>query len=126
MLLLLDIISGILLVTGVFFGLSGAVGVFKLPNFFTRVHAASVTDSIAVILIIGGLLLQTPFGINIAKLLFILGRCLYNKLPLLESLRPDRITIAIEEQHFDHCFLSIHEDIQVAREWIVTQGMLDH
>lgn len=72
MLLLLDIISGILLVTGVFFGLSGAVGVFKLPNFFTRVHAASVTDSIAVILIVSGLVLQTPLGINIAKLLFIL------------------------------------------------------
>ncbi len=72
MLLLLDILSGILLVTGVFFGLSGAVGVFKLPNFFTRVHAASVTDSIAVILIIGGLLLQTSLGINTAKLMFIL------------------------------------------------------
>ncbi len=73
MLLLLDIISGVLLLAGVFFGLSGAVGVFKLSNFFTRVHDASVTDSIAVILIIGGLLLQTPLGINIAKLLFILG-----------------------------------------------------
>ena len=70
--LVLDIVSSALLITGVFFGLSGAVGLFKFPDFFTRVHAASVTDSIAAILIIGGLLLQTSFDLNTAKLLFIL------------------------------------------------------
>lgn len=69
---ILDIISSILLVAGVFFGLSGAIGLFKFPDFFTRVHAASVTDSIASILVIGGLLLQTSFDLNTAKLLFIL------------------------------------------------------
>ena len=69
----LDIISSILLIAGVFFGLSGAVGLFKFPDFFTRVHAASVTDSMAVICIISGLLLQTSFDLNTAKLLFILA-----------------------------------------------------
>lgn len=68
----LDIVSSLLLLAGVFFGLSGAVGLFRFPDFFTRVHAASVTDSIAAILIIGGLLLQTSFDLNTAKLLFIL------------------------------------------------------
>ncbi|WP_432473396.1 monovalent cation/H(+) antiporter subunit G [Amphritea sp. HPY] len=68
----LDIFSSILLLAGVFFGLSGAVGLFRFPDFFTRVHAASVTDSIAAILIIGGLLLQTSFDLNTAKLVFIL------------------------------------------------------
>jgi len=68
----LDIISAIFLIVGVFFGLSGAIGLFRFPDFFTRVHAASVTDSIAAIFIIGGLLLQTSFDLNTAKLLFIL------------------------------------------------------
>ena len=68
----LDIVSSILLLAGVFFGFSGAVGLFRFPDFFTRVHAASVTDSIAAILIIGGLLLQTSFDLNTAKLVFIL------------------------------------------------------
>lgn len=68
----LDIVSSILLLAGVFFGLSGAVGLFKFPDFFTRVHSASVTDSMAAILIIGGLLLQTSFDLNTAKLMFIL------------------------------------------------------
>lgn len=71
--LVLDIVSSVLLLTGVFFGLSGAIGLFKFPDFFTRVHAASVTDSIAALLIIGGLLLQTSFDLNTAKLLFILA-----------------------------------------------------
>lgn len=69
---ILDIISSFLLIAGVFFGISGAIGLFKFPDFFTRVHAASVTDSIAAILIIGGLLLQTSFDLNTAKLFFIL------------------------------------------------------
>ncbi|NMP16068.1 monovalent cation/H(+) antiporter subunit G [Thalassotalea sp. Y01] len=70
--LFLDIVSSILLIAGVFFGLSGAMGIFKFPDFFTRIHAASITDSIATILIISGLLLQTSFDLNTAKLLFIL------------------------------------------------------
>ncbi|MDX1452315.1 MAG: monovalent cation/H(+) antiporter subunit G [Oleiphilaceae bacterium] len=70
--IILDVVSSALLIVGVFFGLSGAIGLFKFPDFFTRVHAASVTDSIAAILIIGGLLLQTSFDLNTAKLLFIL------------------------------------------------------
>lgn len=69
----LDVVSSILLIAGVFFGLSGAIGLFKFPDFFTRVHAASVTDSIAAILIISGLLLQTSFDLNTAKLLFVLA-----------------------------------------------------
>jgi multicomponent Na+:H+ antiporter subunit G len=67
-----EIISSILLILGAFFSFSGAVGIFRFPDFFTRVHAASVTDSIATILLVSGLLLQTSFDINTAKLLFIL------------------------------------------------------
>ncbi|MCG8315000.1 MAG: monovalent cation/H(+) antiporter subunit G [Pseudomonadales bacterium] len=70
---ILDIVSSILLIAGVFFGLSGAIGLFRFPDFFTRVHAASVTDSLATLLIICGLLLQTSFDLNTAKLIFILA-----------------------------------------------------
>ncbi len=70
--LFLDVISSILLISGVFFGLSGAIGIFKFPDFFTRIHAASITDSIATIFIVSGLLLQTSFDLNTAKLIFIL------------------------------------------------------
>ncbi len=70
--IVLDILSGVLLLAGVFFGFTGALGLFRFPDFFTRVHAASVTDSIASILILAGLLLQTQFDLNTAKLIFIM------------------------------------------------------
>ena len=69
---ILDIFSGLFLATGAFFGLTGAIGLFRFPDFFTRVHAASITDSLAAMLIIIGLILQTDFGLVAVKLLFIL------------------------------------------------------
>lgn len=69
---ILEIISAVFLTLGGFFSLTGAYGLFRFPDFFTRVHAASVTDSVATILIIIGLILQTDFGLIAVKLLFIL------------------------------------------------------
>ncbi len=68
----LDGLSWVLLLSGAFFGLTGAFGLFRFPDFFTRVHAASVTDSMACLLIIGGLVLQAGFTLVAVKLLFIL------------------------------------------------------
>lgn len=70
--MILEIMSTILLIMGAFFSLTGAVGLFKFPDFFTRVHAASVTDSIATILIVLGLIFLTEFDLVAVKLLFIL------------------------------------------------------
>ena len=68
----LDIVSGAFLVIGVFFGLTGAVGLFRFPDFFTRVHAASVTDSVSAIFILFGLALQSGLTLVTVKLAFIL------------------------------------------------------
>ena len=70
--ILLEILSWFFLIAGCFFGISGAVGLFKFPDFFTRVHAASVTDSQAAGFIITGLILQTDFDLVAVKLVFIL------------------------------------------------------
>ena len=68
----LELVGAVLLALGAFFSLTGALGLFRFPDFFTRVHAASVTDSIATILIISGLILYSDFGLVAVKLLFIL------------------------------------------------------
>ncbi len=70
--MILETLSTLFLVLGAFFSFTGVIGLFKFPDFFTRVHAASVTDSIATILIIFGLILRTDFGLVAVKLLFIL------------------------------------------------------
>ncbi|WP_198673756.1 monovalent cation/H(+) antiporter subunit G [Algibacillus agarilyticus] len=70
--MILETLSIIFLVLGAFFSITGAIGLFRFPDFFTRVHAASITDSIATLLIIIGLILRTDFGLIAVKLLFIL------------------------------------------------------
>jgi len=68
---IIDILSSLLLFIGLFLSLSGAIGLFRFPDFFTRVHASSVTDSAGLLFMIAGLLLQTSFDLETAKLLFI-------------------------------------------------------
>lgn len=70
--MILETISAICLILGIFFSLTGAIGLFKFPDFFTRVHAASVTDTLAAMLIILGLILRTDFDLVAVKLLLIL------------------------------------------------------
>lgn len=52
----LDVLSGVLLAAGAVFVVSGAVGVLRLPDLYTRTHAAGVTDSAGAGLILLGLL----------------------------------------------------------------------
>ena len=72
MTVMMDALSFVLLMLGAFCGLTGAIGLFRLPDFFTRIHAASITDSLAAMLIISGLLLQSGFSLVAVKLVFIL------------------------------------------------------
>jgi len=69
---ILDILSWICLMGGSFLGISGAVGLFRFPDFFTRIHASGVTDTMCTVLIIGGLMLQAESWQMLAKLLMIL------------------------------------------------------
>jgi len=70
--LLLDIASWILLLLGGAFVLIGGIGALRLPGFFTRVHAASLTDSMATLLIFLGIMLQSGLSLATFKLFAIL------------------------------------------------------
>ncbi len=69
---LLDMVSWVLLTVGGFFVFVGGVGALRMPDLYTRMHAASITDSIAPMLIIAGLLLQSGFTLFSVKLIAIL------------------------------------------------------
>lgn len=58
MTLALDIATALLLGLGCLIALTGAIGVLRFPDFYTRLHAAGKTDSLAQVLILLGLLLQ--------------------------------------------------------------------
>lgn len=70
--LIVDIVSWACLLTGSFLGLSGAIGMMRFPDFFSRVHAASVTDTLCSLLIIFGLMLQAGLSLVAVKLYIIL------------------------------------------------------
>lgn len=70
--LLLDTISLVFLLVGAFFAFSGGVGILRFPDFYTRMHAAGVTDTLGAALILIGLMLQAPDGIVLVKLILIL------------------------------------------------------
>ena len=65
-------LSAVLLVSGAAFCLIGALGLFRMPSFITRVHAASLIDSLGAILILTGLMLQTSISLVTVKLFLIL------------------------------------------------------
>jgi multicomponent Na+:H+ antiporter subunit G len=53
---------------GLIFVLAGAIGVIRLPDFYTRMHAAGITDTLGAELIILGLILQAGDWQTMAKL----------------------------------------------------------
>ena len=69
---LLDVLSWIFLLGGGFLGITGALGLFRFPDFYSRLHAASVTDTLCAGLIVSGLLLQATSAMMVFKLLLIL------------------------------------------------------
>jgi multicomponent Na+:H+ antiporter subunit G len=70
--IIIDTISWILLLSGSFFCLTGAAGLLRFPDFFTRIHAASITDTLGASCILIGLMLQAGWTLIFAKLMIIL------------------------------------------------------
>ena len=58
---LIDIISWGCILVGCVLMLGGAVGLVRMPDLYTRLHAASLTDTGAVLFIVVGLSLQALF-----------------------------------------------------------------
>ena len=70
--LLVDIASWILFSVGGAFVFIGGLGALRMPNFYTRIHAASLTDSMGTILVIFAIMLQAGWSLATLKLLTIL------------------------------------------------------
>jgi multicomponent Na+:H+ antiporter subunit G len=68
----IDLLSWLVLIGGVLFALIGGVGLLRLPDFYTRLHAAGVTDTLGAGLILLGLMLQAGWTLVTVKLLLIL------------------------------------------------------
>ena len=73
---LVDAVSFALLAAGGFCCVVGAVGALRMPDFYTRLHAVSVIETLGAGLVLGGLLLQAGVTLVAAKLV-ILGLLIF-------------------------------------------------
>ncbi len=67
----LDAVSWIFLITGSAFALIGAVGIIRLPDVFSRMHAAGIIDTLGAGLILAGLMVQAGATLVTVKLVLI-------------------------------------------------------
>ncbi|MGB5247617.1 MAG: monovalent cation/H(+) antiporter subunit G [Woeseia sp.] len=72
MTLFIDILSWVMLTAGGAFVFIGGLGALRMPNLYTRMHAASLTDTMAAVLVIGGIMLQAGLTLATIKLAAIL------------------------------------------------------
>jgi len=73
MALAIDILSWFFLLAGGVFCLIGALGMIRMPDMFTRLHAASIIDTLGMGFIILGLILQAGLTLVTAKLIIVAG-----------------------------------------------------
>ena len=69
---ILDIASWVFLTLGGISVLIGGIGALRMPNLYSRMHAASVTDSVGAIFVIVGIMLQAGLSLATIKLAAIL------------------------------------------------------
>lgn len=69
---LADLLTALFLIAGMVFLVVGAVGLLRMPDVYTRMHPAGVTDTGAAGLILCGLMFQSGFSIVTIKLVLVL------------------------------------------------------
>ena len=67
----MEILTILLICAGTFFFLTGTVGLLRLPDFYSRMHATGKSDTLGTLLSLLGLALYTGFSLISVKILFI-------------------------------------------------------
>ena len=68
-----EIVGTVLILAGSFFFVVGAVGIYRLPDVFTRMHAAGIADTVGAGLLLIGMMFFAGFDFVTVKLVIILG-----------------------------------------------------
>ena len=71
--MIIDIASWFFLVTGGLFCVIGTIGLIRLPDIFTRLHGASITDTLGAGFLIFGMMLQAGFTLVTVKLIIVMA-----------------------------------------------------
>ncbi len=69
---IMNLVSSIFILVGSLSIIVGLLGVYRMPDFFTRLHAASIIDTLGAMLILFGLIMHHGISIVSVKLFLIL------------------------------------------------------
>jgi len=67
----IDIISTLFMAIGAFFMITGALGLLRLPDFYTRLHATGKCDTLGEVLIIAGCMIYEGWSLLTIKLFLV-------------------------------------------------------
>ena len=91
-----DVASWLLLVVGSLFAVIGGIGLLRMPDFYTRMHAAGITDTMGAGLILGGLMFQSGLSLITVKLAIVLFFMLVSSPTSAHTLAQAAITSGLE------------------------------
>jgi len=74
---LLDLLSWISILAGVFFMVVGSIGVLRMPDVFCRLHSAGMTDTMGAGFILLGLAFQAGFTLVLVRIVLIYAFLLF-------------------------------------------------
>ncbi|MDT8437633.1 MAG: monovalent cation/H(+) antiporter subunit G [Wenzhouxiangellaceae bacterium] len=74
---LVNLLSWLLMLGGGAFGILGGLGLLRFPDFYSRMHAAGMADTLCALMIVAGLILQTGLSIASIKLALVLWFLLF-------------------------------------------------
>lgn len=69
--LFIEILSWAMIIGGSVSAIIGAFGAYRFPDFWSRLHATSITDTAGVILLLAGMCLQSGLTLITVKLIII-------------------------------------------------------
>lgn len=66
-----ELFTGLLLAAGGFFCIVGGIGLVRMPDFYTRMHAASVTETLGAGLLLLAMMVHAGLSLVTAKLVIL-------------------------------------------------------
>lgn len=69
--MIFEILSMVMVIIGVFLFVSGTLGLIRLPDFYSRMHATGKCDTLGALLVLTGLAIYNGFNLVSLKIIFI-------------------------------------------------------
>lgn len=94
----LTILSWFFIAAGSFFFVVGSLGLVRMPDVFTRMHALSVAETLGVGFLLVGMAIDSGFNLNTGRLIIILGILYYTAPIATHALAQAALQAGVEPQ----------------------------